>query len=172
MSTPLSELPMPGGQQMQMPMQMPDMSGQQNFDLSKMIDEAANQVHSVPQGEEPNLSAGAIQYQLDQSQIPQNGPNPNIQMQEQYAPMMMDQQQYMYDMQPEPLSFSERLTSEIKLPIIVAVLFVIISLPQFNQLLTRFVPRFLAETGEINMMGLIAKGLILAVLLFGAKYFL
>ena len=69
MSTSLSDLPLPGGQ-------MPE---QQNFDLNKMIDEAATQVQ---QGDEPNLSSGALQYQLDNSQIPLNGPNPNIQMQD------------------------------------------------------------------------------------------
>jgi hypothetical protein len=177
MSTSLSDLPMPGGQQMQM--QMPnEMSGQQNFDLNKMIDEAANQVNSgnFQQGEEPNLSAGALQYQLDKSQIPLNGPNPNIQMQDQYQPSMtMEQPQYMYEMEPEfepEKSFVDKLTSDIKIPLLVAVLFVILSLPQFNRMLTKFVPRLLAETGELNMMGLIAKGLILAFLIFGAKYFI
>jgi hypothetical protein len=175
MSTSLSDLPMPGGQQMQMPAEM---SGQQNFDLNKMIDEAANQVNSgnFQQGDEPNLSAGALQYQLDSSQIPLNGPNPNIQMQEQYpSSMTMEQPQYMYEMEPEQeveKTFVEKITSEIKIPIIVAVLFVILSLPQFNRLLTKFVPRFLAETGELNMMGLIAKAIILAVIILGAKFFI
>ena len=170
MSTSLSDLPMPGQQQ------MPDLSGQQNFDLNNMIDEAAKQVNAgnyQNQQEDPNLSAGAIQYQLDQSQIPQNGPIPNIQIQDhQYDEQ---QPQYMYDMmEQEPeheLSLVEKITSEIKLPLIVAVLFVILSLPQFNRVLTKFVPRLLAETGELNMMGLLAKGIILAILFFAIKHF-
>jgi hypothetical protein len=169
MSTSLSDLPMPGQQQ------MPDLSGQQNFDLNNMIDEAAKQVNAgnyQNQQEDPNLSAGAIQYQLDQSQIPQNGPIPNIQIQDhQYDEQ---QPQYMYDMEPEQepeLSLVEKITSEVKLPLIVAVLFVILSLPQFNRVLTRFVPKLLAETGELNMMGLLAKGIILAILFFAIKHF-
>ena len=170
MSTSLSDLPMPGQQQ------MPDLSGQQNFDLNNMIDEAAKQVNAgnyQNQQEDPNLSAGAIQYQLDQSQIPQNGPIPNIQIQDhQYDEQ---QPQYMYDMmepEQEPeLSLVQKITSEVKLPLIVAVLFVILSLPQFNRLLTRFVPKLLAETGELNMMGLLAKGIILAILFFAIKHF-
>ncbi len=159
MSTSLSDLPVPGGQ-------MPE---QQNFDLNKMIDEAATQVQ---QGEEPNLSSGALQYQLDKSQIPVNGPIPNIQMQDQYQ---MEQPQYMYEMEPEPeveKTFMEKLTSDAKIPLLVAVLFVILSMPQFNRILTKFVPRFLSETGELNMIGLAAKGLLIAVLVFIAKYFL
>lgn len=163
MSTSLSDLPVPGGQ---MQMQMPE---QQNFDLNKMIDEAATQVQ---QGDEPNLSAGALQYQLDNSQIPVNGPTPNIQMQDQYS---MEQPQYMYEMEQEPeveKTFMEKITSDMKIPLLVAVLFVILSMPQFNRLLTRFVPRLLSETGDLNMMGLAAKGLLMAVLVFVAKYFL
>ena len=172
MSTSLSDLPLPGGG-------MPDLSGgsQQNFDLNTMIDEAAKQVNAgTYQNDGPSLSAGAMQYQLDASQIPQNGPNPNIQMQqEQFMgdDMHMEQPQYMYDMQePEPeQTLVEKITNQVKLPIIVAVLFVILSLPQFNRILTRFVPRFLAETGEINMIGLLAKAIFLAILLFGVRYF-
>jgi hypothetical protein len=163
MSTSLSDLPLPGGMQMQMP-------EQQNFDLNKMIDEAATQVQ---QGDEPNLSSGALQYQLDKSQIPMNGPVPNIQMQEQQY--QMEQPQYMYEMEPEPeveKTFMEKLTSDAKIPLLVAVLFVILSMPQFNRVLTRFVPRFLSETGDLNMVGLAAKGLLLALLVFVAKYFL
>jgi len=172
MSTSLSDLPLPGGG-------MPDLTGgaQQNFDLNTMIDEAAKQVNAgTYQNDGPSLSAGAIQYQLDASQIPQNGPNPNVQMQqEQFMDDgMMEQPQYMYDMQeqePEK-TFVEKITDQIKLPLIIAVFFVILSLPQFNRTLTRFVPRFLAETGEINMMGLLAKAIILAVLIFGVRYFI
>lgn len=172
MSTSLSDLPLPGGG-------MPDLSGgaQQNFDLNTMIDEAAKQVNAgTYQNDGPSLSAGAMQYQLDASQIPQNGPNPNVQMQqEQFMDdMHMEQPQYMYDMQePEQeLSLVEKITNQVKFPIIVAVLFVILSLPQFNRMLTKFVPRFLAETGEINMIGLLAKAILLAILLFGVRYFI
>ena len=171
MSTSLNDLPLPGGG-------MPDLTGgaQQNFDLNTMIDEAAKQVNAgTYQHDGPSLSAGAIQYQLDASQIPQNGPNPNVQMQQEQFMGDMEQPQYMYDMQDqeqEPeLSFVEKITNQLKLPIIVAILFVLLSLPQFNRILTRFVPRFLAETGELNMMGLLAKAIILAVLLFGVRYF-
>lgn len=166
MSTSLSDLPLPPGQQNN------DYAAQQQFDLNSMIDVAANQANQQ-QSEEPNISAGALQYQMDPSQIPYNGPNPNIQINEdqymdpdQYEMMQMQQEQ-----EPE-LTLVQRLTNEIKIPIIVAVLFVILSLPQFNQILTRFVPRFLSETGEMNLMGLAAKAAIIAILVMLVKLFL
>jgi hypothetical protein len=166
MSTSLSDLPLPPGQQNN------DYAAQQQFDLNSMIDVAANQANQQ-QSEEPNISAGALQYQMDPSQIPYNGPNPNIQINEdqymdpdQYEMMQMQQAQ-----EPE-LTLVQRLTNEIKIPIIVAILFVILSLPQFNQILTRFVPRFLSETGEMNLMGLAAKAAIIAILVMLVKLFL
>jgi hypothetical protein len=166
MSTSLSDLPLPPGQQ-----QNNEYGAQQQFDLNSMIDVAANQANQQ-HPEEPSISAGALQYQMDPSQIPYNGPNPNIQInEEQY----MDPSQYeMMQQEPEmeELSLVQKLTNEIKIPIIVAVLFVILSLPQFNQLLTRFVPRFLSETGEMNLMGLGAKAAIIAILVMLVKLFL
>lgn len=171
MSTSLSDLPMPGNQ---MPQQQ--MQEQQQFDLNSMIDEASKQQTGGNFQEDTNLSANALQYQLDSSQIPQHGPTPSMQMnpnmQEQYMQQGMEPM-YEYEMEPEKeLTLTERLTNEIKLPLIVAILFVVLSLPQFNQVLTRFMPRFLAETGELNMMGLLAKAFIIAVLIFAIKFFL
>ena len=171
MSTSLSDLPLPGGGQ------MPDMSGgaQQQFDLNSMIDAAATaQTSPQQQQEDPSISSGALQYQMDPSQIPFNGPNPNIQIQEQYMDQPMQYDMMMqHEMEPEQeLTFVQKITNEIKIPIIVAALFVILSLPQFNKLLTRFIPRLLSETGDINMMGLALKGVIIAVLVIIAKFFI
>jgi hypothetical protein len=164
MSTSLSDLPLPPGQQNN------DYAAQQQFDLNSMIDVAANQANQQ-HPEEPNISAGALQYQMDSSQIPYNGPNPNIQINEdQY----IDPMQYeMMQQEPEPeLTLVQKLTNEIKIPIIVAILFVILSLPQFNQILTRFVPKFLSETGEMNLMGVAAKAALIAIIVMLVKLFL
>ncbi len=166
MSTPLSDLPLPSGQN------MPDMSGgaQQQYDLNSMIDAAAS-TQNQPTQEDPSISAGALQYQMDPSQIPFNGPNPNIQIQEEEPHHMQYEMMQQY-MEPEPeLSFVQKITNEIKIPLIVAVLFVVLSLPQFNKLLTRFVPRLLSETGDLNMMGLVAKSIIIAILVLLVKLF-
>jgi hypothetical protein len=169
MSTSLNDLPLPGGQ-------MPDMSSgaQQQFDLNSMIDAAATAQNQPQQQEDPSISSGALQYQMDPSQIPFNGPNPNIQIQEQYMDQPMHYDMMMQqEMEPEPeLSFVQKITNEIKIPIIVAILFVILSLPQFNRLITRFIPRLLSETGDLNMMGLGFKAVIIAILVIIAKLFI
>jgi hypothetical protein len=167
MSTSLSDLPLPGGQQMDM--------GQQQFDINKMIDVAAQAAHQPTYQNDSNISAGALQYQLDQSQIPQNGPTPNVQIQEpQYEGDMGMEQQFQYDMmepEHEP-TFFEKIMKDMKFAGAIAVLFIALNLPQFNKLLTGFVPRFLAETGEINMIGLAAKAIILAILFLSLRFLL
>jgi len=163
MSTSLSDLPLPPNMNQQ--------NEQQQFDLSSMIDSAASQ-QNQPQQEEPNMSAGALQYQLDNSQIPYNGPNPNLRIQEE--PYMMEQNQYemMMDQREPELSLVDKIKNQMTIPIIVGVLFVILSLPQFNKLLTKFFPKFLSENGDMNMMGLALKALIITLIVLAAKMFL
>ncbi len=165
MSTSLSDLPLPPGQS--------DLSGQQQFDLNTMIDTAASQTSQQSQQAEPSLSAGAIQYQMDPSQIPFHGPNPNMQMQEeqQYMDGPSPYEMMIQQVEPEELTFVQKLTNEIKLPIIIAIIFVILSLPQFNRVVTKFIPRLLSENGDMNMMGLAFKALIAAVVITLIKIF-
>jgi len=163
MSTSLSDLPLPPNMNQQQ-------GEQQQFDINSMIDAVSNQ-QNQPQQEDSNMSAGALQYQLDNSQIPYNGPNPNLRIQEE--PYMMEQNPYEMMQEPEPeLTLVDKIKNQMTIPIMVAVLFVVLSLPQFNKLLTRFFPRFLSESGDMNMMGLAVKALIMAVLVLGAKLFL
>ena len=166
MSTSLSDLPLPPGQ--------PDLSGQQQFDINSMIDAASSQTSQQSQQNEPNISAGAMQYQMDPSQIPFNGPNPNMQMQEE--PQYMDESSaYEMMMQQEPmeeLTLVQKLTNEIKLPVIIAVIFLLLSLPQFNKVITKFIPRLLSENGDMNMMGLAFKALIAAIVITLVRFIL
>ena len=161
MSTSLSDLPLPPNMNQQQ-------GEQQQFDINSMIDAVSNQ-QNQPQQEDSNMSAGALQYQLDNSQIPYNGPNPNLRIQEE--PYMMEHNPYEMMQEPE-LTLVDKIKSQMTIPLIVGVLFVILSLPQFNKLLTRFFPRFLSESGDMNMMGLGVKALIIVLLVLGAKLFL
>ena len=161
MSTSLSDLPLPPNMNQQQ-------GEQQQFDINSMIDAVSNQ-QNQPQQEDSNMSAGALQYQLDNSQIPYNGPNPNLRIQEE--PYMMEHNPYEMMQEPE-LTLVDKIKSQMTIPLIVGVLFVILSLPQFNKLLTKFFPRFLSESGDMNMMGLGVKALIIVLLVLGAKLFL
>ena len=161
MSTSLSDLPLPPNMNQQQ-------GEQQQFDINSMIDAVSNQ-QNQPQQEDSNMSAGALQYQLDNSHIPYNGPNPNLRIQEE--PYMMEHNPYEMMQEPE-LTLVDKIKSQMTIPLIVGVLFVVLSLPQFNKLLTKFFPRFLSESGDMNMMGLGVKALIIVLLVLGAKLFL
>jgi len=167
MSTSLSELPVAQPQQMS----HPDVAAQQNYDINSMIDSVAQEVNANHgQQEGPNMSASALSYQMDQSQIPQHGPNPHM---EEHEMMGMNPYAMMPTMEPEPeLSLTQKITNEAKLPLVAMALFMMLNLSQINVMLTSFVPRLLAENGEINMMGLFCKAVLFAALLFAAKYFL
>ena len=127
MSTSLSDLPLPPNMNQQQ-------GEQQQFDINSMIDAVSNQ-QNQPQQEDSNMSAGALQYQLDNSQIPYNGPNPNLRIQEE--PYMMEHNPYEMMQEPE-LTLVDKIKSQMTIPLIVGVLFVVLSLPQFNKLLTKF----------------------------------
>ena len=163
MSTSLSDLPLPPNMNQQQ-------GEQQQFDLSSMIDAVPNQQNS--QQEDSNMSAGALQYQLDNSQIPYNGPNPNLRIQEE--PYMMEQNPYemMMEQREPELSLVDKIKNQMTIPIIVGVLFLVLSLPQFNKLLTGFFPKFLSENGDMNIMGLALKALIITLIVLAAKMFL
>lgn len=167
MSTSLSELPVAQPHQMS----QQDLAGQQNYDINSMIDSVANEVNNNHgQQDGPNMSASALSYQMDQSQIPPNGPNYQM---DDHEMMGMNPYAMMQNMEHEPeLTLTQKLTNEAKLPLVALVLFLMLNLPQINVLLTGFVPKFLAENGEINMMGLVCKAVLFAVLLYLVKYFL
>ena len=48
-----------------------------------------------------------------------------------------------------------RVLDEVKVPFVVALLFVLFSLPPVRILMAHYVPRFIKQTGEFNMMGLV-----------------
>lgn len=167
MSTPLSELSMPQEQH-------PDLNAQQQFDVNQMIDDVSNQLNNQTQDQNgPDMNASAMQYQMDQSQIPQQEFHEPQQMSEQEYQMMAQNPYAMMGMpEPEPeLSLTEKVVKEVKLPLFVIALVMVLSLPQFNRLLTGFVPKFLAENGEMTMVGLLSKAVLAGVLFFLFKLF-
>lgn len=172
MSTSLSELPVSSGASMQMQMQtQPDLSAQQNMDIMGMIDNVAREVNSNNGYQNgPNMNASALSYQMDQSQIPPHGPQMHMQ---QEPEMEMNQYMMMPPGEPEPeLTLVQKITQEAKLPLVVMCMFFLLSTPHVNVLITRFIPRFLAENGEMTMLGLGFKAVMFALIFFIIKYFL
>ncbi len=56
-------------------------------------------------------------------------------------------------------SMRQRLTEEIKLPILVALLVFVFSLPVVNILFARYLPRMVLPTGQLTTIGLVLKAL-------------
>uniref|UniRef100_A0A6C0E8S6 Uncharacterized protein n=1 Tax=viral metagenome TaxID=1070528 RepID=A0A6C0E8S6_9ZZZZ len=167
MSTSLSELPVSSISQHQ---NQPDISAQQNMDIIGMIDNVAREVNANNNYQDgPNMNASALSYQMDHSQIPQHGPQ--MRMDDQDGDM--GQYVMMQPNEPEPeLTFVQKIMGEVKLPLVVLVMFFVLSLPHVNTLITRFIPRFLAENGDMTMMGLGFKAVMFAILFYLAKFFL
>lgn len=70
-----------------------------------------------------------------------------------------------YYEEPTKKNLYARIWDEAKTPLIVALLFFVISLPAVNVLVAHYLPNFILPTGALNMVGLVAKAF-LAGLLF------
>ena len=69
------------------------------------------------------------------------------------------------------LTFKQRILEYVRQPAIVFAICVILTVPQFNRILARFIPRLLHESGHFNMYGILFKGLLGAIFFFVANYF-
>lgn len=64
-----------------------------------------------------------------------------------------------------------RLWLEAKEPIIVLLLSVLFGLPLVDRILTRYMPRFSAEGGTLNTIGVICKAIVITIVFFMLKKF-
>ena len=73
------------------------------------------------------------------------------------------QDEYQYE-EPTKKNLYARVWDELKTPIIVTLLFFIISLPAVNVLVAHYVPSLMLPTGALNMLGLASKAVLAGVL--------
>jgi hypothetical protein len=73
------------------------------------------------------------------------------------------QEEVQYE-EPTKKNLYARVWDEAKTPIIVALLFFVLSLPAVNVLVSHYLPSLILPTGALNMMGLVAKALLAGVL--------
>lgn len=158
MSTPI--------QQPQQQQQMPP--PQDNVNM--LVDSVMNQAEREQDyhQNDSNINGEFLNHQLDHSQIPFEQDFPQQYQQQYHNPAHY---QMMQQEQPEPPTLVERLTNDGKLASLLMVLFVVLSLPQFNQLLTKFFPRFLSETGGLTMTGLVVKAVLAGLVFMLVKFF-
>jgi hypothetical protein len=137
---------------------------------SQLVEDILKEMGDSPGIEQmSNINNQAFQYTMDSSQVPPNKyvpPNPMPEMNEtNYT------QKIMMEQQPNNLlaqiginlngeSLKEKITKNMKYPLLVFVLCFIISLPEFNRFLFGFFPKLLLESGQISIGGIILKSFI------------
>jgi hypothetical protein len=140
----------------------PQNEQRQPDNINMLVDGVINQAEN-----DSNINGEFLNHQLDHSQIPYEQDFPQ-EYQQQYNPQQFQMMnQYEQPLQP---TLVERLTYDSKLSVVVIVLFVLLSLPQFNQLLTRFFPRFLSDAGGLSMSGLLAKAVLCGLVFMLVKF--
>jgi hypothetical protein len=76
------------------------------------------------------------------------------------------------NLSPDVDDIMNKIIKNIKIPILVCVLFILLTLPQVNKLFVKFLPRLSNTTGQVNLLGNLIKGLILSLIVFGSSFFI
>ena len=127
-----------------------------NTTIQHSVDNIPPTAHVIG-GEHPtNADFAAMMYnanrQMPQQYIPQNP----------YATPLQAPQMYM---PPIPRkSYYSDIISEIKTPVLVSLLFFVMSMPFVNILMTHYLPSFVKATGDLTTFGLLIKSLVAGAL--------
>lgn len=122
---------------------------------------------------DPNVqqSSFAPQNQEDARRMQQEMMMQQQQQQQQMMQMQMEQQEQQetpQTVQKQPQSFVEKIMSHVKSPLIVAAIFLLLSLVPTKQLLTK-IPRALSETGTVTFVGSAVTAIIAGILFYAVN---
>lgn len=156
-------------QQMQPQMQSPQGN---NMDENQLVDDILN---DMVDNAKDDINVETANYAMSDSQIPSQKLNNNFLFDE-------NNNQYVeYDENLPPLQAEQKnssnfstdyLINKSKLPLIVFLLFTILSLSQVNKLLFSFLPNLLNENGTISIYGIFLKAFIAMSIYICASIFL
>ena len=76
------------------------------------------------------------------------------------------------NLSPDVDDIMNKIIKNIKIPILVCILFILLTLPQVNKLFVKFLPRLSNSSGQVNLLGNLIKGLILSLIVFGSSFFI
>ena len=122
--------------------------------------------------QQSNINTQALQYAMDQSQVPaykyneQDNIQPTIPY-DNYSEKMINQQRNLnsgflsqigINLNGETLK--EKIMRNSKYPILVFCISFIISLPEFNRFLFSFFPKLLLESGQVSISGVLLKAFV------------
>ncbi len=97
--------------------------------------------------------------QIKQEQIPMKAPNPqqvDYQDETQYENQDEESNYTMYDI----------IYNEVSYPLLVIVLFILLSLPQLDTLLCCYISFICSESGDMNFFGILFKSLLMGILFY------
>ncbi len=117
---------------------------------------------------------GMMNHNMDQAQIPPGSSFMNNPPQ-QYP--MQQQQEYNYPPEAfedmiEELTYTQKLLKTIKMPLLVFFMILLASMPQVNRTITHFIPSLLQESGQMTIMGIILKSIMLTLVFVLINFFL
>ena len=76
------------------------------------------------------------------------------------------------NLSPDVDDMMNKILKRIKIPIIVLIIFMILTFPQVNKVIVKFLPRLSNSSGDVNLLGNLLKGLILSLIVFGSSFFI
>ena len=141
---PQQQLQPPQIQSRQPPAQQVIQAPNPNTTVQHSMDNIPPTAHMIGNEHPTNADFAAMMYGGRQQ------PQPYMNGQQQYAPMMPPQQ---------PMYPPSSIASEIKTPILVALLFFVFSLPVISVLISHYFPSFIKGTGELTTLGLLIKSI-------------
>lgn len=157
---PQQQIQPPSVQSRQPPAQVIN-SPNPNSTMQHSMDSMPSTAHIIG-GEHPtNADFAAMMYssgrgaqgmQQQQQYIPQNPYANPIQTPQMYAPPIQRK------------SYYSEIASELKTPILVALLFFVLSLPFVSVLMSHYLPSLVKATGELTTVGLLIKSLLAGIL--------
>jgi len=76
------------------------------------------------------------------------------------------------NLSPDVDDIMNKIIKNIKIPILVCILFILLTLPQVNKLFVKYLPKLSNSAGQVNLLGNLIKGLILSLIVFGSSFFI
>ena len=163
---------MPPNQQMMIQNQqmMPPNMGMNQGPLpdSQIVEDILREMDDPNQQPVSNINTEVLNYQMDNSQIPfEQNTNTPENTNNNYQEPQLDMSQYV---EPEK-TFYQKAVDQMRLPLIIIVVSLVLALPLFNKLLARFIPKLLAASGSFNMYGIMVKTILGPLLFYLINYF-
>ena len=135
---------------------------------SQIVEDILREMDDPNQQPVSNINTEVLNYQMDNSQIPfEQNTNAPENTNTNYQEPQLDMSQYV---EPEK-TFYQRAVEQMRLPLIVLVVSLVLALPLFNKLLARFIPKLLAPSGSFNMYGIMVKTILGPLLFYIINYF-